>query len=90
MAGREDPKQVEQEVEVPVGTRHEARRPGSAGGGVLRAEEALVQSQWCGPTTSTSDDGKGDDHRPHDEAHHRVLEHRERVERLAAFLDVVL
>src|SRR5207237_8457083 len=36
------------------------------------------------------DRGERDDHRDDEDAHHGVLEHRERIERLAALLDVVL
>src|SRR5262249_36134594 len=36
------------------------------------------------------DAGEGDDHDDDDEAHHRVVEHREREERLPALLDVLL
>ena len=84
----EDPQQVEEEVEVPVGPRHEARRrPGRpCRRRAARASPAL--GARVSPVVVLPDDGEPDDHDHDDQAHHRVVEHRVREERLPALLDV--
>ena len=87
----EDPEQIEEEVEVPVRPRHEARRARIGRRIDLRAEQALVRRVVVRAVRRPlPDHGEPDDRAHDDEAHDRVVEHRVRVEGLPARLDVRL
>ena len=87
----EDPEQVEEEVEVPVRPRHEARRARVGRRIDLRPEQPLVRRVVSrSPGRPLPDHREPDDRADDDEAHDRVVEHRVRVEGLPARLDVGL
>ena len=87
----EDPEQIEEEVEVPVRPRHEARGARIGRRVVLRPEETRVQPVVMRAVRRPLPDRRErDDHGHDDEAHDRVVEHRVRVEGLPPLLDVGL
>jgi len=87
----EDPEQVEEEVEIPVGPRHKARRAGIGRRIDLRPQDPLVGRIVNHPPRGPLPDRREpDDHGHDDEAHDRVVEHRVRVEGLPPRLDVGL
>ena len=86
----EDPEEVEEEVEVPVRARDEARRSRVGLVAVQRAEPPRLGAGVVARDRPLPDAGEPDDHDDHDQAHHRVVEHRVREERLPRLLDVLL
>ena len=82
----EDPEEVEEEVEVPVGTRDEVCRPRVGGLGVERAEDARLHAV----RVPVPDRRQADDPEHDDEAHDRVVPHGGGEERLPLLLRVVL
>src|SRR5439155_22445116 len=82
----EDPQEIEEEIEVPVGPWDEARRPGIRGRSVERTQDARLDAV----RVVVPDDGEADDHAHDDQGHHGVVENRAREEGLALLLDVLL
>ena len=86
----EDPEQVEEEVEVPVGPRNEADRPRVGRLVVELPEPARLRALVVARDRELPDRREHDDHDHDDERHDRVVEHRVREELLPARLDVRL
>ena len=86
----EDPQQVEEEVEVPIGPRDEVDRARVGRRVVELAEPARLAGVVVARRRVLPDDREPDDHADDDERHDRVVPHRVREERLPALLDVLL
>ena len=86
----EDPQQVEEEVEVPVGPRDEVDRSRIGRSVEQLAEPAGSRAGVIARRRVLPDDRQADDHHDDDQRHDRVVEHRVREERLPALLHVGL